>query len=158
MQCPFCGHGDSKVVDSRSSDDGLSIRRRRQCLECGERFTSYERIEFAPLMVLKKDGSIEPFDRQKLLRSLLTASVKRGIPLETLNDFVNQLELDLQDRYRGKSITSKVLGDEVLSRLMDIDMVAYIRFASVYKDFKDVNEFTEELQRISKQKQLKGEL
>lgn len=150
MQCPYCGHKDSKVVDSRSSDDGLSIRRRRQCLECGERFTSYERIEFAPLMILKKNGSIEPFDRAKLLRSLLTATAKRGIQIEVLNDFVNKIEIDLQDEFRGKNVSSQVLGDEILRRLMDIDMVAYVRFASVYKDFKDINEFTEELKRLSK--------
>ena len=150
MQCPYCGHKDSKVVDSRSSDDGLSIRRRRQCLECGERFTSYERIEFAPLMILKKNGSVEPFDRAKLLRSLLTATAKRGIQIEVLNDFVNKIEIDLQDEFRGKNVSSQVLGDEILRRLMDIDMVAYVRFASVYKDFKDINEFTEELKRLSK--------
>jgi transcriptional repressor NrdR len=150
MRCPYCGHADSKVVDSRSSDDGLSIRRRRECLECGERFTSYERIEFAPLMILKKNGAVEPFDRSKLLRSLLTATAKRGIPVETLNEFVNTLEVDLQDQFRGKNVSSQVLGDEVLRRLKNIDMVAYVRFASVYKDFKDVNEFTEELKRLSK--------
>ncbi len=150
MRCPYCGHADSKVVDSRSSDDGLSIRRRRECLECGERFTSYERIEFAPLMILKKNGAVEPFDRSKLLRSLLTATAKRGIPIETLNEFVNTLEVDLQDQFRGKNVSSQVLGDEVLRRLKNIDMVAYVRFASVYKDFKDVNEFTEELKRLSK--------
>ncbi len=149
MRCPYCGNSDSKVIDSRSSEDSLSIRRRRQCLACGERFTSYERIEFAPLMVLKKNGAVEPFDKSKLMRSLLTATAKRGITAETLNEFVNTLEVDLQNQFRGKNISSQVLGDEVLRRLKNIDMVAYVRFASVYKDFKDLNEFTEELQRLS---------
>ena len=148
MQCPNCGFVESKVVDSRSSEDGLAIRRRRECLECGTRFTTYERREEIPVMIEKRNGSIEPFDRSKLIRSLLTATAKRDIPLDSLEELVTSVENDLRDKYKG-AIPSSALGDEVLIRLKDMDKVAYVRFASVYKDFKDLSEFNSELARLS---------
>ena len=148
MLCPSCGASDSKVVDSRSADDGSSIRRRRECLECGARFTTYERLELVPVMIAKKDGTIEPFDRQKLLRSLLTATAKRNISIETLNQLVINVEGEIRDKFR-KEVPSHDLGDIVLMHLKDLDKVAYIRFASVYKDFQDLGEFNAELKKLS---------
>ena len=150
MLCPKCGALESKVVDSRSSDDGASIRRRRECLSCGTRFTTYERREESPLMIQKKDGSIEPFDSAKLLRSLLTATVKRNIPLAKLEQLVVDVEHELRDRFKGDA-PSSALGNQVLILLKDLDKVAYIRFASVYKDFKDLSEFNAELNKLSEE-------
>lgn len=148
MLCPKCGQVKSKVIDSRSSDDGSCIRRRRECLACGARFTTYERREESPLMITKKDGSTEPFERAKLLRSLLTATAKRNIPLSTLEDLVSEVEHSLRSKHKGE-VTSQMLGDQVLRSLESTDKVAYIRFASVYKDFKDLSEFNEELNKLS---------
>lgn len=148
MFCPSCGHTESKVVDSRSSEDDKSIRRRRECLSCGARFTTYERLEETPVMILKRDGAVEPFDRAKLLRSLLTATAKREIPLSSLEQLVVKVENTLREQYRGE-IPSQALGDLVLIQLKDLDLVAYIRFASVYKDFKDLGEFTSELEKLA---------
>lgn len=148
MLCPNCGCNESKVIDSRAFQEGASIKRRRECLECGTRFTTYERREEEPIMVSKKDGHVEPFDRSKLLKSLLTASAKRDIPLHTLDALVDAVEADIRYRYKGP-IPSSALGDQVLLRLKDLDKVAYVRFASVYKDFKDVEEFYGELSRLS---------
>ena len=150
MLCPKCGALESKVVDSRSSDDGASIRRRRECLSCGTRFTTYERREESPLMIQKKDGSIEPFDSAKLLRSLLTATVKRNIPLAKLEQLAVDVEHELRDRFKG-DVPSSALGNQVLILLKDLDKVAYIRFASVYKDFKDLSEFNAELNKLSEE-------
>mgnify|MGYP002626321748 CR=1 FL=1 len=148
LLCANCGHKESKVIDSRSFEDGSSIKRRRECLSCGYRFTTYERREEIPVMIEKKDGSIEPFDRSKLLRSLLTATAKRDIPLSSLQELVESLENDLRYQYKAP-IPSKVLGDQVLIRLRSMDKVAYVRFASVYKDFKDLGEFNEELLKLA---------
>lgn len=148
MRCPKCSGLDSKVVDSRSSEDGSTIRRRRECIGCGARFTTYERIEESPLMIQKKDGSVEPFDSNKLLRSLLTATAKRKIPLATLEKLVQNVEHDLRDKYKA-DVPSQALGNHVLVYLKDLDKVAYIRFASVYKDFKDLSEFNAELNKLS---------
>ena len=148
MRCPACNYHESKVVDSRSSDDGCSIRRRRECLECGARFTTYERREEAPLLILKKNGSVEPFDRNKLLHGLFTATAKRNIPVESLNALIDNVENDARSKHRNE-ISSKELGNMVLVRLRDLDKVAYIRFASVYKDFKDLDEFTSELEDMN---------
>jgi transcriptional repressor NrdR len=148
MRCPSCNYGESKVVDSRSSDEGDSIRRRRECLKCKKRFTTYERREESPLLILKKDGSIEPFERSKLLHGLFTATAKRNIPVEKLEELIDQVENDARTIYRNE-VKSKVLGDMVLLRLRDLDKVAYVRFASVYKDFKDLDEFTSELEKLS---------
>lgn len=147
MLCPNCSCKESRVIDSRSFDDGASIKRRRECLECGTRFTTFERREEEPIMVLKRDGHVEPFDRSKLLKSLLSATAKRNVSLHTLEAFVDMVENDIRNTYRGP-IPSSSLGDQVLIRLVDLDKVAYIRFASVYKDFKDIDELREELESL----------
>ena len=147
MRCPKCGFEDSRVIGSRPSDND-SIRRRRECEQCRHRFTTYERREETPLSVIKRDGVRELFDRQKLLRGLLTATVKRNIPTSELNNFIDVLESEIRDA--GKTeITSSDLGELVLKKLIDLDKVAYVRFASVYRDFKDVEEFSNELRSLS---------
>jgi transcriptional repressor NrdR len=148
MRCPYCDYEESKVIDSRSSEDGTSIRRRRECLSCGGRFTTYERREATPLLIKKKDGTLEPFDRSKLLHGLFIATAKRDIPIEDLDLLIDNVENDARTKYRTE-ISSKDLGDMVLIRLKDLDKVAYIRFASVYKDFKDLDEFTSELSNLT---------
>ena len=148
MLCPNCSCKESRVIDSRSFDDVASIKRRRECLECGTRFTTFERREEEPIMVLKRDGHVEPFDRSKLLKSLLSATAKRNVSLHTLEAFVDMVENDIRNTYRGP-IPSSSLGDQVLIRLVDLDKVAYIRFASVYKDFKDIDELREELESLT---------
>ncbi len=148
MRCPHCGNEESKVIDSRTFEDGDSIRRRRECLACSERFTTYERREETPLIVIKKDGTTETFDRNKLLRGLLTATVKRNVPIPQLEALIDDIEAELRNTFRSQ-VDSKDLGDMVLVRLLDLDKVAYIRFASVYKDFKDLDEFTFELRNLS---------
>lgn len=148
MRCPKCGCIESKVVDSRRPDAQDVIRRRRECVECGFRFTTYERREEVPLSVLKKDGTTEPFNRQKVMTSLVTATVKRNISMAELEALVDDIESELRD----KSITevrSSRLGDMVLVRLRDLDKVAYVRFASVYRDFRDIDEFAAELRSLS---------
>lgn len=148
MRCPKCGCADSKVIDSRTADKGQSIRRRRECLECKYRFTTYERRETQQLVVLKRDGSHEPFDGEKLKRGLIAATIKRDVALEKIDDLIHSIEIELQDQ--GKTeITSQDLGDLVLRKLLPIDKVAYVRFASVYRDFKDIDEFSHELRRLS---------
>ena len=146
MKCPFCGAEDTKVTDSRPSDK--SIRRRRVCTVCDMRFTTYERREETPLIVIKKDGARETFDRQKVMRGLLRATVKRNIPISTLDSLLDSLESELRDNGISE-VTSQDIGNMVLKRLLVIDKVAYIRFASVYRDFKDVDEFSEELRSLS---------
>lgn len=147
MRCPFCGHDETKVVDSRVSEAQDAIRRRRECLSCQQRFTTYERREEMPLMVIKKDGSPEPFDRAKLLRGLIVATAKRNVPVERLDALINDIESELHNSFRYE-VPSKQLGDMVLVRLRDLDKVAYIRFASVYKSFQDLDEFTSELRDL----------
>ena len=140
MRCQQCGTTDSKVVDSRPSEDGRQIRRRRECEHCGWRFSTVELSKDQPLIVIKRDKSSEPFDREKLLRGLLTATVKRGVPLAVLEELINKVEVELNNLPR-REVSTKKLGDIVLEHLRDIDDVAYIRIASVYKDFKDIDEF-----------------
>ena len=148
MRCPKCGCDESKVVDSRPSENNDASRRRRECIECGFRFTTYERREELPLVVVKKDGHREPFDRQKPMRGLITAAVKRDIPLEVLEGVIESIESEQRDS--GKTeVTSEEIGKAILKRLAEIDKVAYVRFASVYRDFKDVDEFTEEIRSLS---------
>lgn len=147
MRCPFCGHTETKVVDSRTSEAQDAIRRRRECLACSERFTTYERREEMPLMVIKKDGHLEPFDRAKLMRGLLVATAKRDVPMERLEALIDDIESELHNSFRYE-VDSRQLGDMVLTRLRDVDKVAYVRFASVYKEFKDIDEFTSELTRL----------
>jgi len=147
MRCPFCGHSETKVVDSRDSESQDAIRRRRECLECAKRFTTYERREEMPLIVLKKDGSTEPFDRGKLLRGLVVATAKRPVGHAVLEGLIDDIEADLHNRMQYE-VPAKVLGDMVLRRLLDLDKVAYIRFASVYKEFNDLDGFTAELKKL----------
>lgn len=147
MRCPFCGHDETKVVDSRVSESQDAIRRRRECLSCEQRFTTYERREEMPLMVVKKDGSREPFDRAKLLQGLMVATAKRDVTAEQLETLIAEIESDLHNSFNYE-IESKQLGDMVLMRLRDVDRVAYVRFASVYKEFQDLDEFTRELKNL----------
>jgi len=148
MRCPFCGHGETKVVDSRVSESQDAIRRRRECLSCQQRFTTYERREEMPLMVVKRDGTAEPFDRAKLLRGLIVASAKRNVAIEQLESVIDDIESELHNAFRYE-VPSTQLGDMVLARLKKLDKVAYIRFASVYKSFQDLDEFTSELKGLS---------
>lgn len=147
MRCPSCEYEDSKVIDSRSAEEGLAIRRRRECLKCGHRFTTYERLGERPVIVIKSDGSSEAFDREKLLRGLLIACAKRPVTHEQMDALITDIETTLRVSSSGE-IGSKDLGEMVLSRLAHIDDVAYIRFASVYKDFKSVEEFSEALSDV----------
>ena len=148
MRCPKCGCEESKVVDSRPSEGNDAIRRRRECARCGFRFTTYERCEELPLVVVKRDGRKETFDRQKLMRGLVTATAKRDVPLTTLSSLIDDIESELRDG-GIMEISSVDLGGMVLKRLVSIDKVAYVRFASVYRDFKDVDEFSEELRSLN---------
>lgn len=144
MRCPSCGYQESKVVDSRPVDDGSAIRRRRECLSCGTRFTTYERTEYSPLIIIKSDGSSEAYNRDKLFRGLLIACAKRPVSAEQIYQLIDDIEADLRNE-STREINSKALGDKALEKLANIDEVAYIRFASVYKDFKNVDEFREAL-------------
>lgn len=144
MRCPSCGYAESKVVDSRSADEGASIRRRRECLQCGNRFTTYERLAENPILVIKTDGSSEVFNREKLMRGLLIACAKRPITPEKIDALIASIESELRNTQRTE-IKSKDLGDMALARLATLDEVAYIRFASVYKDFQSVEEFSRAL-------------
>jgi transcriptional repressor NrdR len=148
MRCPFCGHDETKVVDSRTSESQDAIRRRRECLKCAERFTTYERREEMPLMVIKKDGDIEPFDRSKLLRGLMVATAKRSVGVERIEALIDDVESELRNAFHCE-VDSRHVGDMILRRLKDIDKVAYVRFASVYKEFQDLDEFTSELKDLT---------
>jgi transcriptional repressor NrdR len=152
MKCPFCGFANDKVVDSRESKEGESIRRRRECLQCEKRFTTYERIDEIPYMVVKKDGTREKFDRQKVLNGLLRACEKRPISMGKLEQIVDEVENYVIDSPERERKTSEV-GEMIMSRLKKIDKVAYVRYASVYQDFKDVGEFMAELKNLLKTKE-----
>ncbi len=147
MKCPACGHVESKVVDSRPADEGSAIRRRRECLSCGRRFTTYERLGDNPLIVIKSDGSSEAYDRQKFMRGLLIACAKRPISPEQIGTLIDSIESELRNASRNE-IRSKDLGDMALVRLAKLDDVAYVRFASVYKDFQNVEEFAAALEGL----------
>lgn len=147
MRCPSCGYPESKVVDSRPSDDGATIRRRRECLECKHRFTTYERLSDSPLLVTKSDGSSETYDRNKLIRSITLACAKRPISPDQITGLIDDIESELRAAPRNE-ITSKNLGIKVLDRLESLDDVAYVRFASVYKDFKNIEEFAAALEEL----------
>ena len=147
MRCPSCGHPESKVVDSRPSDDGAAIRRRRECLKCQRRFTTYERLGDSPLLVVKSDGSSETYDRNKLTRSVTLACAKRSITPDQITNLIDDIESELRSAPRNE-ITSKNLGTKVLERLESLDDVAYVRFASVYKDFKNIEEFAAALEEL----------
>lgn len=147
MKCPFCGHQEDKVVDSRASSDGAAIRRRRECLKCGKRFTTYEHLEEQPLMVIKKDDRREPFDRHKLLAGVVKACEKRPVSMERLEQLVDELERELSQQFE-REVSSREIGERVMKRLHSLDPVAYVRFASVYREFKDVEQFMRELKEI----------
>ena len=151
MRCPFCGHIEDKVVDSREAKIGDTIRRRRECEECGRRFTTYERIDEIPYMVIKKDGRREKFDRQKVLAGLLKACEKRPVPMAKLEQIVNEAEAFVAESQERERPSAEV-GELVMNRLKKLDKVAYVRFASVYLDFKDVREFMDELKDLLKAK------
>ncbi len=152
MKCPFCGFVNDKVVDSRESKEADSIRRRRECLQCGKRFTTYERIDEIPYMVVKKDGRRERFDRQKVLNGLMRACEKRPVSIGKLEDIVNQAEAFVIDSPERERTTGEI-GELLMNELKKQDKVAYVRFASVYLDFKDVHEFLSELQELVKAKE-----
>ncbi|HIW54157.1 MAG TPA: transcriptional regulator NrdR [Candidatus Ruthenibacterium merdigallinarum] len=147
MKCPYCGETESKVIDSRPADDGERIRRRRECLGCGKRFTTYEVVETVPLMVIKKDRSREAFNREKLLNGLLRACEKRPVPYKTVEKVVDNIEQTLLNSYE-REVTSMRIGELAMAELKQIDDVAYVRFASVYRQFSDVNSFMDELKTL----------
>ncbi|MEI8199418.1 MAG: transcriptional regulator NrdR [Eubacteriales bacterium] len=147
MKCPFCGHDEDRVIDSRPAEDGAAIRRRRECIGCGARFTTYEKIETLPLLVVKKDGTREPFNRDKLLNGLLKACEKRPVSNEQLMGLLTFVEGQVQNAV-NREISSQDIGELVMKKLKEIDEVAYVRFASVYRQFKDVNSFLEELNEM----------
>ncbi|HEV8487039.1 MAG TPA: transcriptional regulator NrdR [Blastocatellia bacterium] len=147
MKCPFCGHIEDRVVDSRESREGDVIRRRRECLKCERRFTSYERIDEIPYMVVKKDGRREPFDREKILSGVMKACEKRPIPTAKIEALVNSVEKYVQESRERERSTEKI-GEVIMRRLKELDKVAYVRFASVYLEFKDVSEFMSELKSL----------
>ena len=147
MKCPYCGYSESKVIDSRPTDEGERIRRRRECLNCAKRFTTYEVIETVPVVVVKKDKSREAFDRNKLLNGLLRACEKRPVPLETLERIVDEIETLLQNSL-DREVPSTLIGTYAMDKLKKVDEVAYVRFASVYREFKDNNTFMDELNKI----------
>ncbi len=147
MRCPFCGHDDSKVIDSRPTDEGVAIRRRRECIKCAQRFTTYEKVESLPIIVIKKDKNRELFSREKLLAGLTRACEKRPVETSTLDRLVDKIESDLQNTLK-REVSSKEIGEKVMEGLRDIDEVAYVRFASVYRQFKDVTTFINEINKL----------
>ena len=147
MKCPFCGMDNTRVIDSRPADDNCSIRRRRQCDECGKRFTTYEKVETIPLSVIKKDRTREPYDRNKMMAGIRRACHNRPISVEKIEEMVNNIENDIFN-LEYKEIESKVIGEIVMERLKSLEQVAYVRFASVYREFKDVNTFMSELKKM----------
>lgn len=153
MKCPACGHAESKVIDSRSTDEGNSIRRRRECLNCQRRFTTYEVIETIPLMVIKKNDNREPFDRNKILNGIMRACQKRPVSVEQIEKMVNDIENELQNSLKNEINVSQI-GSMVMDKLKEVDEVAYVRFASVYREFKDVETFMHEIEDILKKKQV----
>ena len=144
IKCPFCAYDESKVIDSRPTDEGEKIRRRRECIQCGKRFTTYEMIETIPVVVIKRDKSRESFNREKLLNGMLRACEKRPVSIETLETAINDIESIIQNSL-DREVSSEKIGELVMDKLKDIDEVAYVRFASVYRSFKDVNSFMSEL-------------
>ncbi len=151
MRCPYCANPESKVVDSRPSDEGASIRRRRECLVCHKRFTTYETMESLPLVVIKKDGSRQTFDRSKLLNGMLRACEKRPVSFDTLEAIANEIEQTLQNAL-DREVSSTHIGEMVMERLRGVDEVAYVRFASVYREFKDISSFMDELDKLIREK------
>ena len=151
MKCPYCGHPESKVIDSRPADENASIRRRRECLSCAKRFTTYETVESLPMVVIKKDGSRQSFDRQKVLRGMIRACEKRPVSLAELERIADEIEQELQNSME-REIRTADIGEKVMERLRSVDQVAYVRFASVYRQFKDLNTFMHELNKLLEDK------
>jgi len=151
MKCPYCGYQESKVVDSRHSDDQTSIRRRRECLFCQKRFTTYETVESLPLMVIKKDGNRQTFDKTKLLNGMIRACEKRPVSYDTLEKIADEIEQELQNSLERETNTERI-GELVMERMKKVDEVAYVRFASVYRQFKDINTFMAELNKLLEDK------
>jgi transcriptional repressor NrdR len=151
MKCIFCGFSESKVVDSRPSDDGASIRRRRECLKCAKRFTTYEKVESIPIIIEKKNHLRQPFDRQKLIGGMLRACEKRPVSLSQIEKIADDIEYTIYNSME-REITSKQLGEMVMKKLKELDEVAYVRFASVYRQFKDINTFRDELNKLLEEK------
>lgn len=147
MKCPFCDYTDSKVIDSRPTEEGTSIRRRRECISCGKRFTTYEKVESVPIMVIKKDQTREPFDREKVLAGIIQACRKRPVSMEQMVQMVDNIESELQN-LMDREITSTKIGEMVMTELKQTDDVAYVRFASVYRQFKDINTFVAEVNKL----------
>jgi len=155
MKCPFCGYKEDKVVDSRATQEESAVRRRRECLKCGKRFTTYEYIEEVALMIIKKDGRREPFDRQKILSGIIKACEKRPVSMEKMEEIVTQVERAIQKRY-DREVSSCRIGELVIEKLKGLDDVAYVRFASVYRQFKDVGQFMLELKDILSREKIQG--
>ena len=151
MKCPFCGYEESKVIDSRPTDENERIRRRRECIQCAKRFTTYEIIESVPVIVVKRDKSREPFDREKLFNGLLRACDKRPVSLAQIDEIVNDIELTIQNSL-DREVTSVYIGELAMDKLKAVDEVAYIRFASVYRQFKDINTFMSDLSKLLSEK------
>ena len=147
MKCPFCGHDEDRVIDSRSTEEGMAIRRRRECLKCQGRFTSYERVETHPLIVIKQDGRREPFDRQKVLSGIRKACQKRPISTQQIEEIVSEIEKVLSDRMK-REVDSTEIGGLIMERLQELDQVAYVRFASVYRRFEDASDFVKEVKGL----------
>jgi len=147
VRCPYCNNNGTRVLDSRPINDSKSIRRRRECDSCGRRFNTYEEVEETPILVIKKDGSREEFNREKILRGLLRACEKRPVPLETLENLVADVERDLRNDLKSE-VDSRIIGEMVMGKLYDVDEIAYVRFASVYRQFKDINVFINELTEL----------
>ena len=151
MKCPYCGHPESKVIDSRPADENASIRRRRECLSCARRFTTYETVESLPMVVIKKDGSRQSFDRQKMLRGMIRACEKRPVTLAELERIADEIEQELQNSME-REIRTEIIGEKVMERLRKVDQVAYVRCASVYRQFKDIDTFMAELNKLLAEK------
>jgi len=151
MKCPFCGYLDSKVMDSRPTDEGSIIRRRRECPSCKKRFTTYERVDELPIMVIKKSGNREVFDPHKIINGLIKACEKRPVTMEKLQNIANDVEKELKNSME-QEVESRTIGEMVMKRLKNADEVAYVRFASVYRQFKDINSYIEEIKKLQKQK------
>ena len=151
MKCPFCGYDYSKVLDTRPTDEGYTIRRRRECLKCQKRFTTYEKIEQSPVMVIKKDGNRQAFDRDKIIRGMIKSCEKRPVSADEIEEAVNNIEKKIENSMR-REITSLEIGEMVMDELKDLDEVSYVRFASVYREFKDLQSFVDELENFVKKK------
>ena len=151
MKCPYCGYKESKVIDSRPAEEGSSIRRRRECLSCAKRFTTYETVESLPMVVIKKDGSRQSFDKRKVLNSMIRACEKRPVPFEVLEQKADEIEQTLQNSLE-REVSTEYIGELVMDKLRAVDEVAYVRFASVYRQFKDIDTFMKELNKLLESK------